>query len=211
MQDISNLTLFSVTPSFALAVPVFPQDPKTPSGKTDGKSKGKDKNKSKPKNKPKPLKGLSDYEKAAIERMKRFEPDVATALGRGLPTKRSKKRRIQCVLDELKFVEQRRKSVLDALDSGFADEKKAGDDLDRLKQARKDLKSIQRFYEKDKFPKWFIELRKQLEKAKKEQKDKKPPTSKPTKQKPGANRNGLILLPETFLAGLAAANGGARV
>ena len=190
-------------------MPVFDQDTKTPTSKPKGKAD--DKSKGKSKGKPKQLKGLSDFEKAAIERLKRFDGDVATALGRSLPMKTSKKRRIECVLDELKFVKQRRKGVLDTADSGFADETKIANALDKLDRAKKDLNSILKFYRKDKLPKWFIDLRKKLDKAKKQQKDPKGPTSKPTKQKPGKVGNGLIVLPDTLRLGLALPNGNARV
>ena len=205
MQDISNLTVFGVTPSFALALPVFAQDPKTSPGKPDGKTKNKGKNK------PKALKGLSDFEKAAVERMKRFDPDVAKALGGTLPGKKTRKKRIQCVQDQIKSVRKKMKLIIEIFRGGFGNREKSVDALDKLGKAQKDLERIRKFYEKGVLPKWFIDQQKKAEKAKKEQKDKTTPTSKPAKQKPGANRNGLILLPETFLTGLAVINGDARV
>ena len=164
------------------------------------KKKAKDKTKTKPKT---PRK-LSPFEKAAIDRLKGFDVETADALLKKLPKKTKKKKLIACIDERLKDVKGRRKAIKVTQGLKVAKEPKATQDRARLRKAKKDLEAFRRFYDTKKFPQWYLDLLKKIEKK---NKDKKTPAPK----QPGGAGNGLIIVPDAVLVGVSLPNGAARV
>ena len=175
--------------ALALATPFFLDDQDAPTTKPAPKD-----DKAKPK--AAPARKLSDFEKAAIDRIGKTDKKLAGKLGEKLPQKKTGKESRDYISKRLKKIADERKALEGAEKFGIKspDRKKA---LDKLEKA---LKQMFEFYLFGTLPKWFTDMQK---KAKKDAK--KTPTTKPATPKgdprpttPPRSADGLIL---NFIAG----------